>query len=609
MMERADATAALFAEILADPRSEAARLVYADHLIEHGDPRGELIQLQCRLEHVAWDDPDRRTLARRVADLLGQHESAWTRDVRGLGFDDHLHQVTLRRGFVEKVTITAAQHAVIPALRALTPLREVHLRVRDGAALAPLGEALAEVEAISMHAASTEARRAFAAAFARWPHTGRIRQLHVAGPEVVDVIASAPALAGLETLRVMSLARGLGALAAAPHLSTVKTLELPRATIGHEGAGLLAGSRVLANVTRLQVEGGSIDAAAGRALAGAAFAPNLVQLRIHENVLGPDGTAALVARCTALELLDLEATDLGEDGLRAVLAASGLARLRSLDVSRNRLDDRALARGFAALQLPALRHLVCRHNVAAARATAALAAAPRLAELRSLDLSDNALADPGVTALAESAHLRALEVLRLASTGVAAGALRALAAGALAPRLRTLDLGRNLIGDAGIAALVDGDRFGSLGALHLDDANLTGRGVEALAASSLVTRLEHLVITGLRPGALATLFAAGMPELRTLVADAFDDEAAVALAAARGLPRLHDLVLTARGLTDAGVRALVDAPGLREISWLELDAPAVTDLGRTLLRQRFGHHAAVFAGASLQAFAALGRRI
>lgn len=612
MTERSDA---LFAEILADPRSDAARLVYADHLLERGDPRGELIQLQCRLEKLVPDDPARRPLARRIADLLGVHETAWTRDVRALGFADHLHQVALRRGFVEKVMIGAAQHATIAALRAITPLRHVHVRVPDAANdarrdhdLAALGEAVAGIEALSLHAGGIHARRAFAAALARWPQLARLRELDVDGDEIVQVIAATRTLFGLQRLRVRAPFHAHDALVAARHLATVTTLELPGDRLGAVGVDHLARSGVFGGLTRLVIAGGSFDAAAGRALAAAPFAPNLVQLRVHGNTLGPAGAIAVVARCTALELLDLEATHLGEAGVCAVLAAR-LPRLRSLDISRNALAGDELASSVAShLQLPALRHLVARATGAGAAAVAAIATAPLLGELRSLELSDNPIGDDGAAALARAPALQALEVLRLAGCGLGARGVRALATGALAPRLRTLDLGRNTLDDDALHALAEGDPLRDLAVLHLDGSRVTARGVAALVASPLAARLEHLAITGLEAGALAPLLAAELPALRSLVADALDDDAAAMLAAARGLPRLHDVVLRARTLTDAGARALADATSLGELAWLELDAPAVTAHGRAWLRARFGHHAGVVAGGSLHAFAALGRR-
>ncbi|MDQ3299465.1 MAG: hypothetical protein M3619_23040, partial [Myxococcota bacterium] len=113
----------------------------------------------------------------------------------------------------------------------------------------------------------------------------------------------------------------------------------------------------------------------------------------------------------------------------------------------------------------------------------------------------------------------------------------------------------------------------------------------------------------LAPGALEPLLAGELPALRTLVADRLDDAAARVLASARGLPRLHTLVLKALDLTDAGAQLLAEAPGLEHVLWMELDAPGVGELGRAMLRHRFGHHVGVFAGASLHAFRALGRRV
>src|SRR5213075_1458828 len=121
--------------------------------------------------------------------------------------------------------------------------------------------------------------------------------------------------------------------------------------------------------------------------------------------------------------------------------------------------------------------------------------------------------------------------------------------------------------------------------------------------------LKHLTITGLDVGALDPLLAGQLPELRSLVADRFDDDAARLLASARGLPALHSIVLGARDLTDAGVRALAESPQLGHVLWLELDAAGVTDVGRAMVRRRFGHHVGVFAGGSLHASSVLGRRV
>jgi uncharacterized protein (TIGR02996 family) len=60
-----------------EARDDAPRLVYADWLTDHGDPRGEFIQAQCRLARMAEGDPARPALERREQELLALHEAAW----------------------------------------------------------------------------------------------------------------------------------------------------------------------------------------------------------------------------------------------------------------------------------------------------------------------------------------------------------------------------------------------------------------------------------------------------------------------------------------------------------------------------------------------------
>jgi len=58
----------LLTDVLADPASDDLRMVYADYLLERGDPRGELIALQLA--------PQRDTARER--ELLATHVAAWT---------------------------------------------------------------------------------------------------------------------------------------------------------------------------------------------------------------------------------------------------------------------------------------------------------------------------------------------------------------------------------------------------------------------------------------------------------------------------------------------------------------------------------------------------
>src|SRR5579862_9776635 len=85
--------------ILDNPDDDAPRLVFADWLDERGDPRGELLRIQCRL--AAWEpDLERRTaLQRREQQLIAAHQDTW---LGSLGRD--CTHVEFRRGMAH-VTI------------------------------------------------------------------------------------------------------------------------------------------------------------------------------------------------------------------------------------------------------------------------------------------------------------------------------------------------------------------------------------------------------------------------------------------------------------------------------------------------------------------------
>jgi uncharacterized protein (TIGR02996 family) len=68
--------------MLDDPDDDTVRLVYADFLEDRGNPRGELIRVQCQL--AAWEpDLARRTeLQRREQELIEAHATAWLGPLR-----------------------------------------------------------------------------------------------------------------------------------------------------------------------------------------------------------------------------------------------------------------------------------------------------------------------------------------------------------------------------------------------------------------------------------------------------------------------------------------------------------------------------------------------
>ena len=60
-----------------DPADDAPRRVYADWLLERGDLRGELIQLQCELATLGERDRRRKPVLARERALLLKHGASW----------------------------------------------------------------------------------------------------------------------------------------------------------------------------------------------------------------------------------------------------------------------------------------------------------------------------------------------------------------------------------------------------------------------------------------------------------------------------------------------------------------------------------------------------
>src|SRR5262245_52930609 len=92
--------------IIRDPDDDGLRLIYADWLEEHDDPRGEFIRVQCALARLPDDDPRRRELVVREQELRDAHWQRWLGPLAKLpGHYAWIWQY--RRGLLEHVTLPA----------------------------------------------------------------------------------------------------------------------------------------------------------------------------------------------------------------------------------------------------------------------------------------------------------------------------------------------------------------------------------------------------------------------------------------------------------------------------------------------------------------------
>jgi uncharacterized protein (TIGR02996 family) len=145
----------LFNAVVASIADNAPRLIYADHLIENDDPRGEFIILQCKNGKKL--KPKEASIAKvREEELLAAHREEWfgplekwirQRDYYSLG------QVKIARGFVTHCRLTARELDDLAVLFQKAPLLE-SLDLR-GAAITPISQ-LAQLEKLNVAGACAQ---------------------------------------------------------------------------------------------------------------------------------------------------------------------------------------------------------------------------------------------------------------------------------------------------------------------------------------------------------------------------------------------------------------------------------------------------------------------
>jgi uncharacterized protein (TIGR02996 family) len=288
--------AGLLEAVLATPDDDGPRLVYADWLTEQGDPRGELIAIQCARSRLDSDAPEQKLLEEREWTLLSLHEEEWR---NALGKD--VLSVKFRRGFVDEVTLfTASFVERAEAMFALEPLRTV--RVVD------------------------------------------------AGPEGAAMLAASPMLLHLEGLRLSNSTGasqrgigldGLGELLLSRNLHALESFSLEGQHLDDLGAMAIAkaGPAALPSLKALRLASDSLSAVGVEALCSARWFRRLKRVSFAANQLREVGAEALAFApgATAWEELELDANLLGDAGARALAGHEQLGALRRLSLQRNHL--------------------------------------------------------------------------------------------------------------------------------------------------------------------------------------------------------------------------------------------------------------------------------
>lgn len=410
----------LYARVVANPRSVEARLVYADLLQAEGDPRGEFIALQCRLEETDPIDPAYPGLFARTERLRAEHQERWLEELHdGLASSPSGTLVAARgtrgprfeRGFLADISLEVEELSVLQRLTADCPWDGLTIVQED--TRAPPN--------------SFPGRRVRHLGLQRWErpidvtplldwdlsHLEHLRIDFRGRTGTYRQLVQAPWLLGIETLEATDVGvQALEILLAKPErLPRLRTLRLTGSMLqSRRSLKCLRESETTANLVGLDLAGHRDLAPYVETLAGWS---RLVHLRRFT----PPRATPLETLCQlfpepteALRRLDLRNNRMVAQQPREVWRVS--PKLTTLDLANTHAGDEAFAR---LVHHPHARHLR-RLRVAGWSLTddaiGALVDSP-IEGLVALDLSSNRLSDAGAARLAEWAGLRHVVELRL----------------------------------------------------------------------------------------------------------------------------------------------------------------------------------------------------
>lgn len=404
--------------ILAHPDDDAPRLIYADWLDEHNDPRGEFIRIQCALAQLSDEDPRRWPLEQREQDLLREYKVKWLPESVGR------YQYVFRRGFIEEIALSPEEFLIdADRLFEQIPIRSLHLHRRDWRRRDRPDDSPGQVAA-SRHLARLQKLK--------------LTDLIQSRRELLDLL-SVPTLGQLTELHLSRLSlESEGNPRAGPHVLPID--------IVHELTELPCRASLLS----LHLDDSILTLDSLRVLSISSTLPNLRELSLNDNRRLTQEAVRVLAEghlLLQLETLHLDSNLLGDAGAVTICEWPALPRLSRLSLGHNQVFPAGVQ---ALAKAPALRELISLDlfgNISCNEGTAALASA-NWTRLQALNLRFNGVGDEGVRALAQSESLSQLTRLNLIANRITSDGARGLIESPNLPRLARLDLLRNDIAAA-----------------------------------------------------------------------------------------------------------------------------------------------------------------
>jgi uncharacterized protein (TIGR02996 family) len=242
--ELAHTSDTLLSMIYADPARDDVRLVYADALLERGDPRGELILLQYRGGSGA-----------RVRQLLTEHGRQW------LGPLSHVIRAgfEFERGFLSSCRVSLRRPGLLRELEGhpmWSTVRSLEGSARIG--LHPVARSLRE---LTVEMSDATGREGLTEPWVELletterPLTKLVYRTYSHSLRELDLLSRCPALPQLQTLSLLDgHSDVISAILQAPVLARLETLCLAPYSLWHQGAPAIVAALQQAPVPTLQLQ-------------------------------------------------------------------------------------------------------------------------------------------------------------------------------------------------------------------------------------------------------------------------------------------------------------------------------------------------------------------
>jgi uncharacterized protein (TIGR02996 family) len=289
--------------ILDDPGADSPRLVYADWLEEHGDPRAEFIRVQCELARLPEDAPRRDLLGDRRDQLLRAHRETWWAEIPEWARP----HCEFTRGFVSEVTVFGPwRRSYGPELSRLAPVEKVSLQ--------------------NFHEATNE--------FTDNPGVRHLAELaildeHMTDDSLKDLLNSTAAMTPLRALYFLDMR---------------ETADGEGRINGDAAANMLSISRHLGRLGRLEMIHCGLHNAGVVRLVRAESMRNLKWINISQNNLTDVSVWAIASADTMRGLTHLGLTDnqITNDGMQYIIDSHQLNNLTHLELAGNVFGDRVI---------------------------------------------------------------------------------------------------------------------------------------------------------------------------------------------------------------------------------------------------------------------------